>query len=1081
MVHGLVGANCMKKGLLILLGAIFLFTHYAKGQQPVSQIADTVFNDFETGELFGWEPYPYAQDIGYDGMFSTHRSPTYNHSRYALARPVDAHEAAELYQGFTKRLDIWTTPETRVQAEIYFQSDRDPGTLKVSLGTFDGLSYSYLMDHPTANSWIKIDVPLREFQRDGQPLAPGTHIQVVTIESAYQQTYNLYTYTILMDNFRINGMRPRRFIGLNPVSTDLDMFNISILDRHFFYGDTIGLRVAPEGNIALDGVQGTLIDAQGRVVKDHISFTKQSAGWANNSIYLLSKKDVRGQWEIRLAGRTENGSEVRWSFKFLMPGEPITGYPRLFFSKEGLKQRLDTEQSSVARGILSHALADTGFMKMDVAAITEGKDRTTEVLVGGPYAKYAAGFDAMRDWLRPIQIAESILKGGSFRYAFTGDVAAGEKAKQALLRICAFSKWNNSWMVSRKFWTYYPVGFLLMDVAYGYDMLHDLLSDQERAMVRKAIIEKGLKPFYRDMVEMNRMPSNITNHIAVIVAGYGLAAIAIYGEDPDNPYLEPYLSGIITKAKTFIDRTYYKDGSYNEPKSGYMYMATRAIVELLASLDRNFGVDYTTTTHLQDFYKFPLQASSASGRMADYGDGGGANGGHIALDQIAAEWLVHRCGNPYLFPYVMASWKAGKGGYFGYLWYRDDIKAISRDALPSSKVFSAQGLVMRSGWQDHATIISTHTGPATNHYHADQGSFQLMTNDEMLLTDPGVGAGGYYANTFYRIYNIQAIAHNVMLVDYDPESQIQPDFDNGIAALSTWPTMVHPFVGTSTDAVQEDLACVYKDKLDQYVRTLIYQKNGPLFLFDRVKSHSSDGHVYNWVFHAPQNENHQRSIQYQDHRLTVDRPKARLTMEVLSPEIVSSKTQDRDRDHESFTMLTSKAGLAQVNFFAVLVPEAIAADGSFGARPKIEAVTEPGWAGARVDQAGSDKRYVGFFRTDSEASDAVDGFVTDATQFTASFDRGGALLGAYFQGKSISYKDLAIKGDAPFSCEVNTGASGTALKTESAQAVHLSVNVDQKPSGVLLNGQSSRDWHYSRADHTLTIRLDKGGNTILIK
>ena len=43
----------------------------------------------------------------------------------------------------------------------------------------------------------------------------------------------------------------------------------------------------------------------------------------------------------------------------------------------------------------------------------------------------------------------------------------------------------------------------------------------------KPSLNKGLKLFHRDMVEMNRMPSNMTNHIAVIVTGFGLAATAI--------------------------------------------------------------------------------------------------------------------------------------------------------------------------------------------------------------------------------------------------------------------------------------------------------------------------------------------------------------------------------------------------------------------------------------------------------------------------------------------------------------------------------------------------------------------------
>jgi hypothetical protein len=155
-----------------------------------------------------------------------------------------------------------------------------------------------------------------------------------------------------------------------------------------------------------------------------------------------------------------------------------------------------------------------------------------------------------------------------------------------------------------------------------------------------------------------------------------IAATAIYGEEPDNTYLEPYLSGIITKAKTFIDRAYYEDGSYAEPKTGYMNMATRAIVELLASLERNFGVDYSTTTNAGNFYKYPLQATDSKGTMQDFGDG---NSSYKAFTEIHSEWFVHRTGNPFLYNFIKPYWEAGNGGYFGYLWYRDDINPVSRE------------------------------------------------------------------------------------------------------------------------------------------------------------------------------------------------------------------------------------------------------------------------------------------------------------------------------------------------------------------------------------------------------------------
>ena len=683
----------MKKSILLLVAAICFTISKTNAQKPADKIAYKLLDDFETGELFGWEPYPYAEDIGSNRLYFTHSSPTYKNSRYALADLVRANDAVELYHGFTKRINMWTIPETHIRVALYFQSDRNPAILELSLGTFDGRQYLDTIYNPEANRWVELDLPIAAFRLKGQPLASNEHIQVVTLKASYPMVYWLNTYTMLMDDFTINGERERHFIGMNPASTDLNMFNISILDKHFFYGDNITITAAPEGNIDLQQVRGTLIDGKGQVVKDNIPFLWQDSGWTNKAIYQPKEGDATGQWEIRLTGQTKRGTEMSWGFRFLMPGKHITGYPRLFFSAAELRDKLVNEKSEVAKRILSRALANTDFMHVDIDSIKEGEDRTAENLVGGPYAKYSAGQDAAGAWLNPMKALQNVIQEGSFRYAFIKDTAAGAQAKKALLKLCSFSKWNNHWMLERKFWTYYPVGYVLTPVAYGYDMLHDLLTEKEKKLVRNAIIEKGLKLFNRDMVEMNRMPSNITNHIAVLVSGCLLAATAIYGEEPDNPCMEPWLSGIITKAKTFIDRAYYEDGSYPEPKTGYMNMATRAIVELLAVLERNFGVDYSTTTNAGNFYKYPLQATHSNGTMQDFGDG---NSSYTAFTEIHSEWFVHRTGNPFLYNFIKPYWEAGNGGYFGWLWYRDDIKPVSRKTLPTSKIFRTQNMMIRS-------------------------------------------------------------------------------------------------------------------------------------------------------------------------------------------------------------------------------------------------------------------------------------------------------------------------------------------------------------------------------------------------
>jgi hypothetical protein len=153
--------------------------------------------------------------------------------------------------------------------------------------------------NPKANSWLELDIPISSFMFKGESLKAGEHIQVITLKGSYPIVNYLFTYTILMDDFSINAERDRQFIALNPVSTNLNMFDISILNKHFFYGDNISLKVAPEGNVNLKQVKGTLLDSKGKVIKENVLFTRSGNEWVNNAIYKLTEKDLRGQWEIR--------------------------------------------------------------------------------------------------------------------------------------------------------------------------------------------------------------------------------------------------------------------------------------------------------------------------------------------------------------------------------------------------------------------------------------------------------------------------------------------------------------------------------------------------------------------------------------------------------------------------------------------------------------------------------------------------------------------------------------------------------------------------------------------------------------
>ena len=1058
--------------ILLLLLAIPLSSHFVYSQESGSKSPYLLLDNFETGELFGWEPYPYAQDIGSHRLFYAQKSPAFQGSKYSLATLFPANDAVELSNGFTKRLDLWATPDSRVRFAVFFQADRSPATLEVSLGTFNGKRYFYTVRNPEANKWVQLDIPIGNFKLNAETMAAGEHIQVVTIEATYPSVYWLNTYTIFLDDFSINGSRDLRFIANNPVSTHFEMFNSSTLNKHFFYGDNISLQTSLGANVNIKKVTGTLFDARGKLVKDNISFERNGTTWFNEAIYKIRGDDPRGEWKIKIKSVDDNGNESHTTFAFLMPGKRLTTYPRLFFSANDIQHRLANEKSPVAKLIYDRAKENVDFKKVNVDAIKEGKDLTAENLVGGPYAKYTVGFGSYGEWINPSDALGDVISLGSLHYAFTGDKESGEQAKKALLKLCSFSKWNNDWMLQRKFWSYYPVGYLLTSVTYGYDMLHDLLSEQERKIVRTAMLEKGLKPFHRDMVEMNRMPSNNSNHIAVMVSGAILAATVMYGEEPENPYMEPYLSGILIKAKTFMDRTYYSDGSYGEPKSGYMNMASRAIVELIATVEKNFGIDYSTTTNVEDFYKYPLYATDSKNTIQDFGDG---NSSFKGFTEIHSEWFVHRTGNPFLYQYIKPFWEAGNGGFMGYLWFRDDIIPLSRETLPSSEVFSASGMIMRSGWDDQSSIISTRVGPNSNHYHYDQGSFQIMTNGEALLSDPG--AGGYYANLEYLTYKVQAIAHNVMLIDHDAESQAPAHYDNGITALRDWPRVLHSFTGKNVDGLESDLSTVYKGKLEKYTRTLLFNKTGPLFMFDHVKSKPSEGHVFSWIFHSPQNAGNKSAINYEKNRMTVDRPNARLSLDVVSPEINSAKIRERNVQNESFISLSSLPDQTEANFLAVVLPQAKSLSGSYEDRANVTKLEGPGWIGAKVQRAGT--LDYGFFRTGDSPAISMGGYKTDAKRLTTTMNTEGELRNLYFEGSNFIGEALRINSDTQLTCAVEKQHNTLTIELQSSNTASITISSDRQPSQILLNGTAVKA-KYNSGSRLITLVAPKGKSTFII-
>ncbi|MEJ7691978.1 hypothetical protein, partial [Daejeonella sp.] len=248
--------------------------------------------------------------------------------------------------------------------------------------------------------------------------------------------------------------------------------------------------------------------------------------------------------------------------------------------------------------------------------------------------------------------------------------------------------------------------------------------------------------------------------------------------------------------------------------------------------------------------------------------------------------------------------------------------------------------------------------------------------------------------------------------------------------------------------------------------------------FDQVKSNSNEGHIYSWLFHAPQNAGNKSAISYQNQRMIIEKPNARLSLDVVSPEIHSAKIRERNVQNESFISLASKPNQSVANFLAVILPEAKPVSGTYGPQPAVTRVEAPGWIGARVEHHGVTD--MGFFQTGEVPAGTVGGFITNAKRFTASLNKGGDLVKVYFEGSKFAGSGLTIQSDLFLTCAMEKHSGGVTLEVQSDKPGVLTISSLMAPARISLNGVSVK-LKYNTDSKVTTLLVPKGKNEFFIE
>ncbi len=573
--------------------------------------------------------------------------------------------------------------------------------------------------------------------------------------------------------------------------------------------------------------------------------------------------------------------------------------------------------------------------------------RRAEALLAAPLVpeEEADGPDTQHgDYGRPSgQIADMGLTLGLVHLA-SGDPRPAERLREALLHYAAYAKWygrglrrNDPPWHSELNTARFCFGF-----ATGLDAIRERLAPADRATIADGLVRLGILPTLEDWVlpqtRIHALDSMGHNWWAVCVAMAGLAALALVGEEPralawaeaaaEALDLWFNYAGFALQNKT---PNFDQGGAFYE-SVGYANYALSEYLLFRIAYARTVGTPprIPVLEHAGAFFIHTCYPRASAGILSvDFGDS--------SLDGDAGRAVT----------LLLA---AGFGG--GELrWYAERTRAVepglrllahregppSRrpDALGLSALYPEAGwAVLRSSWEDDATLLAVKCGFTWNHAHADAGSFLLFHGGRPLVVDSGTCS---YGRPEYHAYYCQSQAHNVVL--FDGQGQSPDDFYRGVKH----PGRLGPLIELG------DLRYLCADATGPMARHLCRNYRhflwigAAILVVDDVRAHGP-GRI-EWLLH----HGGQATVAGSG-GVDIADEEARLAVRPLHPEgLVPSRQEgladhrpDQRVSHLSFALPEPRQ---EAKFVTALLP-----GGEDTA--SVEATAGRDWLGARVRQAG---------------------------------------------------------------------------------------------------------------------------------
>ncbi len=310
--------------------------------------------------------------------------------------------------------------------------------------------------------------------------------------------------------------------------------------------------------------------------------------------------------------------------------------------------------------------------------------------------------------------------------------------------------------------------------AIAYDWLYDSWSPRQRAILARAIRDKGLKPGLQARQKTETFGwwvKSPYNWNLVCNSGLGLGALAVWEKypEPATRVLQEALRSLPQALAKFAP----DGGSYEGPSYwGYAtFYSTLFMAALDTALGQTFGLaeapGYAATGY------FPLYLTGPRGRTFNYADADD----HIPWT-TQMFWLARKFQQPVFAWYARETTKVHP---LDLLWFEAQGEGPRAAGLPLDRYFrGVEVATFRNSWDDpQGVFVGFKAGDnRAGHSHLDLGTFILEAEGVRWALDLGKDdyhLPGYFEENRWDYYRRRAEGHNTLVINPGPGPDQDPE------------------------------------------------------------------------------------------------------------------------------------------------------------------------------------------------------------------------------------------------------------------------------------------------------------------